>query len=636
MGALLGSAAAAQSKSSPGSTELNLEGFKGGVFDGLDFGAGQPDGELVTVSARFTAPTETSPAMLAVTAKVADGYHIYSVTQAKGGPQPTKLSINEGSGVRRVGDWVADPPPEKHTDEQIWPGLVLEEHTGEVTWRAPIALPEGADPAGLKISGEADLQACTEVACNAVEATFLAELAPPGSIEPPPFAQPGAPSPTGGESAAMADAASGGLAVKLGFALLGGLILNLMPCVLPVIGLKVLSFAEQAGHDRRRVLTMNLAYSAGLISVFLLLAVLASLAQLGLAKQSFGWGELYTLSWFKVSMVVLVFAMALSFLGVWEIPIPGFAGVGKANDLQAKEGYSGAFFKGVFTTVLATPCSGPFLGPVFGYTLSQPPAITALIFLFVGLGMAAPYLLIGAFPSLIKVLPKPGAWMVTFKQLMGFVLMATVVYLIATLGESVYLPTLATLVGVGFACWWIGSTPLTKSAAARARAWGLGITTAVVTGFASFWALGPSDHELPWVPFSPATLEAAKSQGDTVLVDFTADWCPTCKYNSRFVINTEGVARVVRENGVTPILADWTDRSETIKQTLERLGSRSIPFLAIFPADRPDDPILLPDVLTEEQLLEALASAGAVKANPQATAGPEIEIGEARPAGALR
>ena len=211
----------------------------------------------------------------------------------------------------------------------------------------------------------------------------------------------------GGDQPAVAPIDTAILLKNLSFAFLGGLILNLMPCVLPVIGLKVLSFAEQGGESRLKVFGLNLAYSIGLISVFLVLASLAVFAD-------FGWGEQFTNSTFQVSMVILVFAMALSFLGVWEIPIPGFAGTGKANDLQDKEGFSGAFFKGIFTTILATPCSGPFLGTAFGYTLTLPPAMVFLFFFTAGLGMAMPYLLIGIFPSLVKWLPKPGLWMETF------------------------------------------------------------------------------------------------------------------------------------------------------------------------------------------------------------------------------
>ena len=173
--------------------------------------------------------------------------------------------------------------------------------------------------------------------------------------------------------------------VQLAFAFVGGLLLNLMPCVLPVLGLKILAFVQQAGESRGRVFMLNVWYSIGLLSVFMVLAALA--AGVGLAAgERLGWGEQFTDISFKITMTALVFVMALSFLGVWEIPIPGFVGTGRAGELQNKEGPTGAFCKGVFTTILATPCSGPFLGPVFGYVLKQPPYMAYCIFGAVGLG----------------------------------------------------------------------------------------------------------------------------------------------------------------------------------------------------------------------------------------------------------
>jgi thiol:disulfide interchange protein len=388
------------------------------------------------------------------------------------------------------------------------------------------------------------------------------------------------------------------------------LILNVMPCVLPVIGLKIMAFAEQGGESRRRIFSLNLAYAAGLISVFLLLATLATLVQLGIGSENYGWGELYTLLGFKVAMIVLVFAMALSFLGVWEIPIPGFAGSGTAARLATREGYGGAIFKGIFTTILATPCSGPFLGPVFGYTIGQPPWVTYLIFLFVGLGMAAPYLAIGAFPSLIRHLPRPGAWMETFKELMGFVLLGTVVYLLSTIGSEYIIATLTLLVGVWFACWWIGRTKLTASDNARRTAWIGGVTTAAVVGFLAFRLMTPGQFELPWQPYSPAALARARAEGKTVLVDFTADWCLTCKTNLKFSLNRKDVRALVDENQVVTLVADWTDGNPAIKQALAELGSRSIPLLAIYPANPADAVIVLPDVVTPSEVLEALRRAG--------------------------
>jgi thiol:disulfide interchange protein len=393
------------------------------------------------------------------------------------------------------------------------------------------------------------------------------------------------------------------LATVVGFAFLGGLILNLMPCVLPVISLKLLSFLEQGGESRARVFALNLWYAVGLLSVFFVLATLA--ATVGLT-----WGEQFSLPWFKVTMTAVVFVMALSFLGVWEIPIPGFVGSGKASKLQAKEGVEGAFLKGAFATILATPCSGPFLGPVFGYLLNQPPQMAYVVFGSIGLGMASPYVVIGAFPKLITLLPKPGAWMDTFKQIMGFLLLGTVVYLFWTMSAPYFVPTFALLVGLWFACWLVGRTPLTATSGKRWAARIGGIGTAVGIGALAFGFL-LAEPLIPWMPFTPELLETSRKNDKTVMVDFTANWCLTCQANSKFVIEKQAVLDVVEKNGVVPLLADFTDRSATIKKTLNELGRNSIPVLAIWPAGASDDEvIILDDVITQSQLLEALKKAG--------------------------
>lgn len=550
--------------------------------------------KTVAIQSQFAVAAGGTSGRLFITATIERGWHIYSLTQPPGGPVATAIQVSPPPGIRVVGPFQPSVAPEKK-QEAVFDNLTVESHQGTVTWYAPIEVPPNVDLTSLRISGQVTVQPCDANSClPPTRIGFVAALGPgivlPGEATADAVARPQA-----------SDAST--LLVQLGFAFLGGLILNLMPCVLPVISLKVLSFMQQAGESRGRVFALNVWYAAGLLSVFMVLAALAASA--GLA-----WGEQFTLPWFKVAMTGFVFVMALSFLGVWEIPIPGFVGAGRANELQAQEGPSGAFFKGVFTTILATPCSGPFLGPVFGYLLKQPPHMAYWIFGAVGLGMASPYLVIGMFPRLIRHLPRPGAWMETVKQIMGFFLLATVVYLFSTLSAPYFVPTLAFLVGLWFACWWIGRTPLTAAASWRITAWVGGTLTAALVGFLAFTLLfQPS--KIPWQPFSPEALQAAQAEGKTVMVDFSADWCLTCKTNLKFAIETNAVRDLIKANGVVPMLADWTDHSPMIKRALNELGYNSIPVLAIWPAKGSGKNVMvLSDLLRESQVLEALKEAG--------------------------
>ena len=261
--------------------------------------------------------------------------------------------------------------------------------------------------------------------------------------------------PAGGRfSAARRHERADRIAAGPGLCLPGRPGLNVMPCVLPVIGLKVMAFVQQAGESRAKVLALNVWYSLGLMSVFLLLATLA-------AVWNVGWGQQFSSETVTITLAAIVFAMGLSFLGVWQMPIPGFVGSGSAVELAEKEGPAGAFMKGVLTTILATPCSGPGVAVALGYCTGKPASVVYMIFAMVGLGMASPYLLIGVFPKALRLLPRPGAWMERFEQIMGLVLLATVIYLLSFTAWANVLPTVTLLLGLGAACWWIGQIPFT-------------------------------------------------------------------------------------------------------------------------------------------------------------------------------
>jgi thiol:disulfide interchange protein len=405
-----------------------------------------------------------------------------------------------------------------------------------------------------------------------------------------------------------------------------------MPCVLPVLGLKLMSFAQQSGRDRREVFQMNLWYCAGVFAVFMALATASVAANIGLGKANLAWGEQFTSAGFNITMIAVVFAFALSFLGIWELPIPGFIGE-KAGHVQSQEGPVGSFLKGVLSTVLATPCSGPFLGPVFGFTLTQPTSVTYAVFAAIAAGMCLPYVVVGLLPGLVRFLPKPGAWMGTFKEMLGFVMLGTVVYLFTILHHEWFVPTLALLVGIWAACWWVGKAQETTGTVGFGR-WLQAGTVAAAIGWGAFTLLAPGESVIEWEqPFSRDRIAELRRSGATVMVDFSADWCPTCKFNLAYAIETDRVKAAVEKNRVVPVLADWTDGSNEIKAALEALQSRSIPVLAIYPAATPGgecpDPIVLRDLITEAQVLEALQKAGP----SQPGAGPIRAASAARAAG---
>jgi thiol:disulfide interchange protein len=331
--------------------------------------------------------------------------------------------------------------------------------------------------------------------------------------------------------------------------------------------------------------------------------------------------------------------MGLSFLGVWEIPIPGFVGRGAANELQQKEGAGGAFAKGVLTTVLATPCGAPLLGTALAWTLRQPPLNTYAVFAMAGLGMASPYLVLGAYPQLMRFLPKPGAWMETFKQLMGFVLMATVVFLLSFIKFAYVVPTVALLFGLWAACWWIGRTPLTAELPLRLRAWveASAFSAAVwVVAFPGINLFLPgSSGELGGLAgymqtrfdrvVGQSKLPLSKTIHDlvdakkTVLVDFTADWCLSCKALEHTVLQSDAVRKTIDAGGIVTLRADWTEGAPDVTEMLGRLNCKTVPVIAIFGAGGFDHPIVFRDGCTQQTLLDALqqASAAATGENPQ-------------------
>ncbi|HUP81222.1 MAG TPA: thioredoxin family protein, partial [Pirellula sp.] len=399
---------------------------------------------------------------------------------------------------------------------------------------------------------------------------------------------------------------------KFCLAMLGGLILNFMPCVLPVIGLKVLGFVSEAGGDRKIASMLTLTYAAGITSLILGLG-LFSVAVRSYTGEAFGWGEQFGSVYFRILITAFMFSLALSFLGVWEIPIPGFAMSKISTELSNKEGYQGAFYKGLITTLLATPCSAPLLGGVFVVALSQPAWVVLLIFGGVGLGMSLPYLAVAAQPSMLSFLPKPGPWMETFKEVLAFPMLLSVVYFVSGFPDEERIAMLSALMFVWFGCWMVGRVPAWSEANVKTRNWSIAAIVAFLGTWGSFYVLQPSHYQLAWQEYNEAKLDALVAEGKTVMIDFTANWCPTCITNLATAIETKHVKEIVESDHIVPMIADFTKYPPALKAKLGELNSISIPVLAIYSGMDQEHPIILRDVITESQLIEALKTAGPSK-----------------------
>jgi len=422
------------------------------------------------------------------------------------------------------------------------------------------------------------------------------------------------------------------LILYLLFALLGGLLLNVMPCVLPVIALKVFGLVKMAGDQPARIKGLGLSFAGGILASFLGLALVVIILQL--AGQQVGWGFQFQEPRFVIAMAAIVFAFGLSLFGVFEINLPGAVITGISSTVAHREGgggnYGASFGEGVFATVLATPCTAPFLGSALGFAFTQPWWIILLIFTSVALGMALPYVVLTAKPSWIKYLPKPGAWMVSAQQLMGFLMMATLLWLLYILGRQMGMEAViwtgAFLLTVGLACWLIGKFA-TLSASRRAYwlTWFAALLI-VIGGYLLFLvsaldintALAVETSVTPppgtgegieWKQFSLAQLQEDLRSDRPVLLDFTADWCLTCKVNEKTVLNSTEVIGKLHALNVIAVRADWTSRNSDITKLLSKFGRSGVPLYVIFPPGRSGTPIILPEVITAGIVLDALDKA---------------------------
>lgn len=395
---------------------------------------------------------------------------------------------------------------------------------------------------------------------------------------------------------------------------LGGLILNLMPCVLPVISLKIFSFIAQAGESPVRIFRHGLAFAAGIFAWFLGLGVLVIVLKAGGSQVTWGAFQFQN-PWFVVGLSVLVFLFALNLFGVFEITLPGSAAT-SLDHAASGGGYGGSFFQGLFATLLATPCTAPFLGSALGFAFGQSAVVILAMFSAVALGMSLPYLLLSARPGWRKWIPKPGIWMERFKQFMGFPLLATNIWLLWVIqnqrGSEAVLVLLALFLLLGFCAWIYGiagsrrlvAVMVLLSVAALIAIAGRRVAATQITRIDAATAVMASE-ELDWVPYSPSVLEGLRAQGKPVFLDFTASWCLTCQFNERTAINVPAVRKILKEKGITAMKGDWTNSDPAITAALKSFGRVGVPLAVYYPPGKGSEPVVLPELLTENIVLEA-------------------------------
>lgn len=405
----------------------------------------------------------------------------------------------------------------------------------------------------------------------------------------------------------------------------GGLILNLMPCVLPVISLKIMSFVKMSGQSRAQTFKHGLAFFFGVLVSFWVLATL--LIMLQLYGHAVGWGFQMQDPTFIAILIIILLVFSLSMFGVMEVGTL-FASWAGQSEVKVKGGGDtlyGSFFSGILATAVATPCTGPLLGPAVGFAVTQSPSLALLIFTFLGAGMAMPYLLLSAFPKLLKFIPKPGNWMITFRQLTGFIMLACVIWLLWVYSGQMLIPALFLLITslflIAVGCWVYGkwASPVRKK---RVRMTGLamgfiifmmGSTLAYKTSSTEALRINLEDSSYnsgeivadAWEPYNEERLEQLKKEGVPVIVDFTASWCLICQYNHG-ILSTGNVKEKLSQKGVVKMKADWTTRNPKITQALSKHGRNSVPLYLLYSGETDSEPEILPQMLTPGIVIDAL------------------------------
>ncbi len=525
-------------------------------------------------------------------------------------------------------------------DELPWPpvhpfkgvdGSPSEGYEGTVYLPAQLTPPASASPGSkADLIVKVDALVCDDKTCTPFkqEATLALPLAATAAKDPAQAAlfaagtppQPSAPTTVPAQpeeqktppaDAALATAPTPASSPTFAFimlsAFIGGLILNIMPCVFPVLGIKVVGVVQQAGGDRRHVVMHGLVYTLGILLSFWALGGLV----VALGK---GWGFQLQSAAFTYSLAAFFLVFGLNMAGVFEI---GASAVGVGSDLQARHGLGGSFFSGLLATLVSTPCSAPFLGTALGFAVKLPAPQAMLLFTLIGLGLASPFLLLSAFPGLVRALPRPGAWMESFKQGMSFLLFGTVFYMLWVLTGMVegipLLWLMLSLAVIGLGCWIYGRWSLPHKPA-RTRAIAVMLALAAIGG--GLWLGWPAkqqkshtagttlEYGLEWQPWSDVGVRELIAAGKPVYIDFTAKWCLTCQVNKR-VYSDPRLQQLFKDKGVVTLKADYTNEDPAILAAFTALGRGAIPVNALYIPGQ-QAPLILPELLTVENVSDAL------------------------------
>ncbi|HEY7216382.1 MAG TPA: thioredoxin family protein [Thermoanaerobaculia bacterium] len=568
----------------------------------------------LVLNADRTAYDAGAPARVAALVTIEPEWHVNSNKPTFDYLIPTVLTLELPAG------WTQDRIryPKAAMKRFAFADQPLAVYDGDVVIVADLKVPAGAKAGAYPVHGSLRYQACNQSQCLppvSAKAEVQLTLGPGGKPQHADlFAKVDEESRKG--TAAVKPGppkTGGGLFVMLLLGVVGGLILNVMPCVLPILSLKVFGLVRSAGHGHAEVARGALATAAGILVSFWALALAAIAAHA--AGAAVGWGIQFQRPGFVAFLAVVVVLFCLNLWGLFEIPLPQrLARVGAGGP---REGLAGHFVSGLFATLMATPCSAPFLGTAIGFALAQPPAIVLAVFTALGAGMALPYLLVAAAPGVARLLPKPGAWMDTVRGVMGFLLAGSAVWLFYVLSLQVSPEQLAAiqlgLLGIALFTWMqrrLGAGKVLRSAAAVGVLAAIAVTLVAAVrepGVVAQRAAGEPAGLIPWEAWDRARAESLAAGGQLVFVDVTAAWCFTCKANERLVLNTPEVAQAFEENEVVPMKADWTNKNDEIAAFLAEHGRYGIPFYLLYRPGR--EPHVFSELPSKDGLVQTVREA---------------------------